>query len=1060
MPSISIQPNRAYQNIPDVSDDLASQKIALQTIKGALQTHERRDGNYLQSFIRFEELVELGIIDATGEFILDLAGSGGAVALDDLTDVTIGALVDNNILGYDTGSAMWTSQSAGSLNLSVIGHAHVLSDITDLASLELGDLSDVTLTGAQDNDLLFRSGGNWLPTMGGVQWDGADLFIPTGDINFYGPLDAVSQRIRQGFPGANDLTIGAGAGDIYLDATGDVRLASLANFILENTASINWVDSGDTSRVLLEFISTGSGTGVDPDFTNVSLLANFDGADGATTYIEASNNTFVATFVNNAEIDTAQSVFGPSSVYFQTTNGNYITFPSDAAWDLGNDDFTIEFRIRWDTVAPTTTFGMLGHFQNTAANQGWHVSFTSSPQEAGFFWSDDGTIDTFFLRNAWAPAADTWYCFAVVRSGLNLYMFVDGVQIGVTRNMETESLPAIAGPGGANIFNANQPLRVGEIDHSGVPIGVNGWIDELRITKGVARYTAGYTCASAPFGALSSLFIVGDPAYPTDIDGSRIGIKNLIGISWEDSVGSGTEMLVLRDIDTIDGNFDSVVLLLPFEGADASTATSDLSGSAHAITFVGNAQIDTSQANNQTSALLLDGTGDWVTAPDSTDWHFSSEDFTIDIAVRFNLVATSTFASHYNPNTSDRAWALGYSTVDGLRFIYTEDGVSITAANRAWIALPNIWYEVRVSRVGTDLYLFIDGVLQGVAHNIGTAVVYDSPHVLTIGALGNSGVPSGTFNGWIDDLRITKGIGRSSSTYAPPTGEWPIEFGFPGFVMGNEGYLSAILGTDLQILPTSTLRGAVSMLSTLDVDGDSTFGSGVTIQGPTNVGSALFTHDDTDFFTSFTNTRYWSVTGVGLDVQRVSGSTGMFIGGTTPGTDEPMLHFYDIGNVANSRVMFFTEDMGKGLAAGFYFDTHAILVTPNNEMSWGHTSTGDILTFHEDNRAIIHKPLFFDERATAVSDMVAKGQLWVRNDSPNILMFTDGAGTAFEVSVSTPTSTTAALEAIADAINTSASKLAGTVLFNTTTSQPVWAIGSADGDVWVDATGATAHTPV
>lgn len=58
------------------------------------------------------------------------------------------------------------------------------------------------------------------------------------------------------------------------------------------------------------------------------------------------------------------------------------------------------------------------------------------------------------------------------------------------------------------------------------------------------------------------------------------------------------------------------------------------------------------------------------------------------------------------------------------------------------------------------------------------------------------------------------------------------------------------------------------------------------------------------------------------------------------------------------------------------------------------------------------------------------------------------------------TATTAQLVAIADAINTTADKVAGYEVFNTTTGAPVWAIGAADGDVWVDATGATAHTPV
>ena len=58
------------------------------------------------------------------------------------------------------------------------------------------------------------------------------------------------------------------------------------------------------------------------------------------------------------------------------------------------------------------------------------------------------------------------------------------------------------------------------------------------------------------------------------------------------------------------------------------------------------------------------------------------------------------------------------------------------------------------------------------------------------------------------------------------------------------------------------------------------------------------------------------------------------------------------------------------------------------------------------------------------------------------------------------TSDTTNLTDITNAINTDVYKEVGFMVFNTTTNKPVWAIGSADGDVWKDATGATAHTPV
>lgn len=61
--------------------------------------------------------------------------------------------------------------------------------------------------------------------------------------------------------------------------------------------------------------------------------------------------------------------------------------------------------------------------------------------------------------------------------------------------------------------------------------------------------------------------------------------------------------------------------------------------------------------------------------------------------------------------------------------------------------------------------------------------------------------------------------------------------------------------------------------------------------------------------------------------------------------------------------------------------------------------------------------------------------------------------------VSTQTATTTQLVDIANAINTRADKVAGFLVFNTTTGLPVWAAGDTDGAVWNNARGQLQHTP-
>ena len=87
--ALSITPNRAYPSIPTVGEDLVSIKHAVEAIRSGIQTHERRDNNYLRSFIRFEELVELGLITANGDIIEGSGGDHDAVTLAGETYLTL-----------------------------------------------------------------------------------------------------------------------------------------------------------------------------------------------------------------------------------------------------------------------------------------------------------------------------------------------------------------------------------------------------------------------------------------------------------------------------------------------------------------------------------------------------------------------------------------------------------------------------------------------------------------------------------------------------------------------------------------------------------------------------------------------------------------------------------------------------------------------------------------------------------------------------------------------------------------------------------------------------------
>lgn len=170
-----------------------------------------------------------------------------------------------------------------------------------------------------------------------------------------------------------------------------------------------------------------------------------------------------------------------------------------------------------------------------------------------------------------------------------------------------------------------------------------------------------------------------------------------------------------RNLPLADPYFESVVLLAPLSGEDGDTTSTDLSSSAHALTFVDNAQLDGDMRKFGFTSLYCDGTGDLVTAPDSTDWKFGTGQFTVEGWVRYEVDPSGSnvaMVGHYQPTGDERGWAIDYDQTR-LRFGWTTNGQAGTHAQVTynWNPAADTWYYLTVSRDASNLYMFIDGVL-------------------------------------------------------------------------------------------------------------------------------------------------------------------------------------------------------------------------------------------------------------------------------------------------------------------------------------------------------------
>lgn len=218
--------------------------------------------------------------------------------------------------------------------------------------------------------------------------------------------------------------------------------------------------------------------GVDANYANVSSLLHFNGADASTTFTDQTGKTW--SVAGNAQIDTAQSKFGWASGLFDGT-GDRISAATSADFGFGSGDYTLEAWVR----ATNTSTRVNNIFDTrTAGNTGVAFFFGggafSVPANVIGFSSNSAVIAT-----GGTVAANTWYHIALCRQGTTVRGFIDGVQVFSATDARTYASSSQCMIAADYAFTATQHL--------------NGWVDEARITKGVARYTASFTPPAAPY---------------------------------------------------------------------------------------------------------------------------------------------------------------------------------------------------------------------------------------------------------------------------------------------------------------------------------------------------------------------------------------------------------------------------------------------------------------------------------------------------------------------------------------------------------------------------------
>lgn len=215
--------------------------------------------------------------------------------------------------------------------------------------------------------------------------------------------------------------------------------------------------------------------------------------------------------------------------------------------------------------------------------------------------------------------------------------------------------------------------------------------------------------------------------------------------------------------------FSATKLLLGVNGIDGATATSDESASAHTISFFGNAQLDTAQKKLGSASLLLDGTGDYISAPDHADWNLGSGLFGVESFIRPASVSGNQFLIAQWGALGSLAWVIWLSG-STLTWNVSTSGNDNNADMAGGTVVTGSWQHVAATFDGTKYRLFLEGVM--VDDFATPRTIFNSTAELSIGA-GAGG--TFTYNGHIDEARIIQGYSPYSSDggFTVPSAEFP-----------------------------------------------------------------------------------------------------------------------------------------------------------------------------------------------------------------------------------------------------------------------------------------------
>ena len=228
-------------------------------------------------------------------------------------------------------------------------------------------------------------------------------------------------------------------------------------------------------KLPLDYIKTFGSTVGDTHFSKVTAMFNFDGSDTATTTtgLDASNKNLSISYATGDQLSSTQKKFGTTSIYV----ADGIELSSSDGFNMGTGDFTLEAWFYFTDFSQSYALFDQWDSSGSTRNQIW-MGKTSSGTAGRLSWYYAGT-SVFHSAN---PAVSTgaWTHIALVRHSGTLKIYING-----TADSNTQSH--------TGQFGRTAGMAFGDQLNGGASGRAQYYLDDLRITKGLARYTSNFT---------------------------------------------------------------------------------------------------------------------------------------------------------------------------------------------------------------------------------------------------------------------------------------------------------------------------------------------------------------------------------------------------------------------------------------------------------------------------------------------------------------------------------------------------------------------------------------